>query len=93
MSGSMAPDPPARSARRGHYLRLGLMITIGSILANGAPQGLPGHRRRSSGKTITCYCGRIAGRTPDGKYACSEGHITEDPKEKKKKKAKGKGKK
>ena len=90
MSGSMAPDPPVRTAGPSHYLRFGLVMTIGLILASGAPHGLPGTGAQGSGKTITCRCGKVAGQRPDGKYVCADGDITEDPK--KKKKAKGKGK-
>jgi len=87
----MAPDPPVRTARRGHYLSFVLMMGIGLILANFTQRGLPGPPLPGSGKTIRCHCGKIAGQGPDGKYVCADGDITEGPK--KKKKGKGKGKK
>lgn len=83
MSGSKAPDPPVRTARRGYYLGFGLIMAIGLILAGSAPRGMPGSRHRGDGNTILCYCGLNAGRMPDGTYACADGHVTEEPKEKK----------
>lgn len=91
MSGSMAPDPPVRTARRGHYLRLGLIMAIGFILARYVLRGVPGEPPGPGGKPIICdECGEIAGKRPDGKYVCGNGHVT---KKSKKKKGKGKGRK
>src|SRR5690242_6463393 len=90
MSGSMAPDPPVRAARRGLRLRFALVVATSLIWVQSSSRGQAGPPRPGSDQTILCHCGEVAGKLPNGKYACTNGHVSEKPK---KKKSQGKGKK
>ncbi len=77
MSGSMAPDPPVRTASPGFYLRAGLIIAIGFLWTNLNPIGLPGPEDRPSedAKERHCIFDHPADiRLPDGTYTCEFGH-------------------
>ena len=78
MSGSMAPDPPVRAARPGHYLRFALIMAIG-FLWNFPTHGVPGEppppEQEEEVKERRCIHGHPANTLlPDGTYACKSGH-------------------
>ena len=73
MSGSIAPDPPDRAARRGSYLRSCLVISIGLIWTHGGARGLPGPPR---GESVKCpYCRKRGEYIAGGSYVCKNKHV------------------
>jgi len=90
MSGSMAPDPPGRAARRGGYLRFGLIIAIGLIGAQSSPHGLPGTPSGGGGEPFYCpYCDEPGSNLPGGWHRCKNKHWFTSA-QAKRRKAKGK---
>jgi hypothetical protein len=78
MSGSIAPDPPAREVTLGGYLRLGLIIAIGFIWTTEGARGLAGTRGRGSGEPLYCPdCGALGRKLGGALYKCTgpEEHV------------------
>ncbi len=76
MSGSMAPDPPVRTASPGPYLRFALIMAIG-FLWNFPTQGVPGEPPppEEEAKERYCILGHPANTLlPDGTHVCKFGH-------------------
>jgi hypothetical protein len=76
MSGSMAPDPPVRTARSGPYLCFALIMAIG-LLWKFPPHGVPGEPPppEEEVKERHCIHGHLADRLQlDGTYTCKFGH-------------------
>jgi hypothetical protein len=75
MSGSMAPDPRGRAARRCSYLRSGLIIAISLISSQNIPHGLPGTPSGGSGEPFYCpRCGEPGSNLPGGLHRCKNKH-------------------
>lgn len=90
MSGSMAPDPPVRTARRGHYLRFGLIIGIGLISVNSGGRRMAGQSKRRDEPLEFCECGLPFVELSNGSRMCGNDHYAPAGQEEQEK---GKGKK
>lgn len=72
MSGSMVPDSPAREARLGGCLRLGLIIAISLICTGRGARGLPGTPGKGGSEPLYCpHCDALGRKLAGPLYKCT----------------------